>query len=110
MILTTVWAVCKKLDYCLTYIYPNMYENTPTCRISDITILASRISQIKRTISKSTSDPFYGRCKVDSHDYTTVTGKNCVILKYTGRSCDVALFFDKYTPMKDVPIMFDATG
>ena len=36
--------------------------------------------------------------------------KNCVILCYKDRSCDVAPFSDKYTPMKDVLILLAATG
>ena len=87
-----------------------MYKKTPTCHISDIATSARRISQTKPTISKSTSDPFHGRYKMDSHDDTTVTVKNCVILKYTEQSCDVAPFYDKYTPMKDVPVVSAATG
>ena len=31
-------------------------------------------------------------------------------MKYTYCSCDVAPFSDKYTPMKDVPIVSAATG
>ena len=45
--LTIIWAVCKKLDYCITCFYPNMYKNTPMCRISDITTSARIISQTK---------------------------------------------------------------
>ena len=60
-------------------------------------------------ISKSNSYPFHGRCKVDSRVDTTVTGKNYVVLKYTDLSFDVAPFSDKYTPMKDVPIVSAAT-
>ena len=47
---------------------------------------------------------------MDSHADTTVAGKNCVILCYTDRSCDVAPLSDKYTPMKDVRIVLAATG
>ena len=48
--------------------------------------------------------------KLDSHADTTVAGKNCVILRYTDRRCDVAPFSDKYTPTKDVLIVSGATG
>ena len=82
-----------------------MYENTPTCLISDVTASDRRISQTKRTISKSTSDPFHGRFEMDSNSDTTVILKNCNILKYTDRSFDVVPFPGKYTPMKDVPIV-----
>ena len=81
MFWTIVWAVCKELDYCLTFIYPNMCKNMSTCRISDIKKLARRISQTKQTISKYTSDPFHGHFEMDSHTDTTVTVKNCVIMK-----------------------------
>ena len=39
-----------------------------------------------------------------------MAGKNCVILRYTDLSCDVAPFSDEYTLMKDVSIVLAATG
>ena len=32
---------------------------------------------------------------MDSHADTTVAGKNCAVLQYTDRSCDVSPFSDK---------------
>ena len=55
-------------------------------------------------------EPFHGRCELDNHADTTVAGKKCKIIKYTDRSCDVAPFSEKYTPMKDIPIVSAATG
>ena len=46
---------------------------------------------------------------MDKHANTTVAGKNCAILRYTDRSCNVAPFSDKYTPMKDISIVLAAT-
>ena len=69
-----------------------------------------KISLTKRTISKIMEEPFHGRCELDSHVDTTVAGKNCAIIKYTYRSCDVSPFSEKYTPMKDIPIVSAATG
>ena len=54
--------------------------------------------------------PFHGRYEIDSHSDTTVTGKNCAIIKYTDKSCDVAPFSEKYIPMKYIPIVSAATG
>ena len=68
------------------------------------------MSSTKRTIIKIVGEPFHGRCKLDSHADTTIAGKNCAIIKYTDRSCDVAPFSEKYTPMKDIPIVSAATG
>ena len=70
-----------------------------------------RISQTHRVVNTNKEDtPFRGRSELDSHADTTVAGKNCVILRYTYPSCDVAPFSDKYTPMKYVPIILTATG
>ena len=55
-------------------------------------------------------EPFHGICELDSHVDTNVSGKNCAIIKYTDRSCDVALFSEKYAPMKDISIVSAATG
>ena len=59
---------------------------------------------MKSNISKIVGEPFHGRFKIDSHAHTTVAGKNCAIIKYTYRNCDVA-----HTPMKDTPIVSAAT-
>ena len=55
-------------------------------------------------------EPFHGICELDSHADTTVEGKNCAIIKYTDCSCEVAPFSEKYTPIKDIPIVSVATG
>ena len=79
--------------------------------LSDIITSERRISQTHRVVNTNKYDtPFHGRSELDSHADTTVAGKNYVILCYTDRSCDVAPFSDKYTPMKDVLIVSAATG
>ena len=83
----------------------NQGRNTSDIQTSEI-----KTSSTKRTISKIVGEPFHRRCKLDSHADTTVAGKNCAIIKYTGQSCDVAPFSEKYTPMKDIPIVSAATG
>ena len=40
---------------------------------------------------------------------TTVVGKKCAIINYTDRNCDVAPLSEKYTLMKDIPIVSAAT-
>ena len=78
--------------------------------LSDITTSERRISQTQRVVNTNKEDtPFHGRRKLDIHVDNTVASKKCVIFRYTDRSCDVALFSDKYTPMKDVPILLAAT-
>ena len=70
-----------------------------------------RISQTQRVVNTNKEDtPFHSSSELDSHSDTTVAGKKCVIIRYTDRSCDMAPFSYKYTPMKDVPIVSEATG
>ena len=79
--------------------------------LGDITTSERRIKQTKREGNNNKEDtPFHGKSELDSHADTTVAGKNCVILCYTNRRCDVAPFSDKYTPMKDVPFVLEDTG
>ena len=55
-------------------------------------------------------EPFHRRFELDSHADTTVAGENWSIIKYTDQSCDVEPSSEKYTPMKDIPIVSAATG
>ena len=63
----------------------------------------------KNRVSKG-EPAVHGICEMYSHADNTLAEKNCAILRYTYRSCDVAPFSDKYTPMKDVRIVSAATG
>ena len=65
---------------------------------------------MKRTISKIVGENFHGRCELVSHADTNAAGKNCEIIKYMDRSCDIAPLSEKYTPMKDIPLVSEATG
>ena len=46
----------------------------------------------------------HGIIKLDSHANTIVFGKNCVVLNYTGRECDVLPYTDTYESTKSLPI------
>ena len=105
-----IW-ILEKLNKLVTTFHAFIVCKQPKRILSDITTSERRISQTQRVVSANKEDtPFHGRTELDSHANTTVAGKNCVILRYTDRSCDVAPFYDKYTPMKDVPIVSSATG
>ena len=47
--------------------------------------------------------------ELDSHADTVVLGRNCDILSYTGRECDVSPYSDTYQAIKGVPIVSGAT-
>ena len=48
--------------------------------------------------------------EMDSHADTAVLGRNCVILNYTGRECDVSPYTDSYEAIKGVPIVTGASA
>ncbi len=52
----------------------------------------------------------HNKMEMDSHADTVVLGRNCVILKYTGRECDVSPYTDLYEAIKGVPIVTGATA
>ena len=48
--------------------------------------------------------------ELDSHADTVVLGRNCVVMNYTNRACNVMPYTDSYEPIKDVPVVQGATG
>ena len=83
---------------------------------------ASRVSRLRSSIRRVEShdrkvsatgvgqnDVHHGRIELDSHADTTVLGRNCIVLQYTGRECDVSPYTDEYEVIKSVPIMTGAT-
>ena len=69
----------------------------------------------RRIISSSSSSPtnktiYHGKCKLDSHADTIVAGRNCVVLNYVGKECDVTAYRDDYEAIKNVPIANVATA
>ena len=101
----------ERLNKLVTTFHAFIVCDQPKRILSDITTSKRRISQTQRVVNTNKEDTsFHGRSKLDIHADTTVAGKNCIILRYTDRSCGVAPFSDKYTQMKDVPIVSEATG
>ena len=49
-----------------------------------------------------------GRIELDSHANTIVAGANCIIMEYTGKSCDVSPYRDDYESVTDIPIVHAA--
>jgi hypothetical protein len=48
--------------------------------------------------------------ELDLHADTIVLGKNCVVLAYTGRECDVSPYTESYAAIRGVPIVSGATA
>ena len=69
----------------------------------------------RRIISKTfrsepSRDRHYGRTEMDSHADTFVAGRNCTVMTYTERVCDVMPYSDQYEPRTGIPIATVATG
>ena len=48
--------------------------------------------------------------ELDSHADTICAGKNCTLMYYTNRACDVMPFSDTYDAKTDVPIVTACTA
>lgn len=68
--------------------------------------------RIRKTFQAQQQDvPVYnGRLEVDSHADTFVAGRNCMLMHYTERVCDVMPYSDDYEAKTQVPIVQAATG
>ena len=60
--------------------------------------------KISATSREDQHEVHHGRIELDSHANTIVFGKNCVVLAFTGRECDVSPYTDTYDSIKSVPI------
>jgi hypothetical protein len=76
---------------------------------------SDRYSSTDRKVSATKRKPddsagYVGKTELDSHADTIVAGRNCVVMHYTERSCDVSPYSDKYEAVKGVPVIQAATG
>ena len=109
-------AVCTKLDEITTK--DNDNDNTNAGDSFGGRGSMKRLSAVKmniRTISKNFTipkrDKFYkGRVEMDTHADTFLAGRNCTVLNFSERICDVMPYSDAYEAMVDIPIVQAATG
>ena len=95
----------------------NYNEANPSPNTSN-SIMNNYISVIKsspcRKIASSKTETsngiHYSNCELDSHADSIVCGKNCVILNYTGKECDVTPYREDYESIKNVPIVTAGTA
>ena len=97
----------KAFSNCYYYIYT--YEQPRLRRLAPIQ-KSNRRDVINSTRIQYQEDLYSGRTELDSHADTTVAGRNCTVVHYTERSCDVSPFSDTYEPMKNIPIITAAPG
>ena len=71
--------------------------------------LARKVSKVFKGATRG-SPGYEGRCELDSHADTFVAGRNCTLLHYTERVCDVMPYSDEYEAKSNVPIAQVATG
>ena len=68
---------------------------------------AALVTGYRRISSSSqklpTNNIVYGKYEMDSHANTIVAGRNCVVLSYVGKECDVHAFSDSHDAIKNVP-------
>ena len=89
--------------YIYTYEQPRLRQLAPIQTSKCCNVIHS-------TRIQDQGDLFSSRMELDSHADTTVAGRNCTVMHYTEKSCDVAPFSNTYDPMTNIPIITAATG
>ena len=56
------------------------------------------------------ANKYHGRVELDSHDNKTFLGRNCIILAYTGKECEVSPYSDEYESIQKVPVVTGTTA
>ena len=75
-----------------------------------------KVSQVKKSRVQKVFTPvrrgnvFDGNLEMDTHADTFVAGRNCTVLAYTERVCDVMPYSDTYDAKEGVAIVQAATG
>ena len=88
-----------------------LFRLTAPCVVSGV-----KVSQVKKTRVQKVFTPiwrgnvFDGNMELDTHADTFVAGRNCTVLAYTERVCDVMPYSDTYDAREGVPIVQAATG
>ena len=100
-------SIGKAFSNCYYYMYT--YKQPRFRQLAPIQT-SNRCDAIHYTRIQNQGDSYSDRTELDSHADTTVEGRNCTVMHYTERSCDVAPFSDTYDPMKNIPIIMAATG
>ena len=106
-----MWAL-STISILLTILYSKAHFPNLSRRIAPVNSGIRRICHVEqRTLQGiKTADVIYGQSELDSHADTIALGKNSIIMKYTGRECEVSPYADTYDTIKKVPIVTGATG
>ena len=54
-------------------------------------------------------DELDGNFELDSRADSTVAGRNCAILSYSGKECDFSPYWEDYKTIKNVPLFTAST-
>ena len=86
-------------------------KNGHRCMISRVKIACYKPRNVSQAfIASHKQGVFDGRVELDTHADTFVAGRNCLLMHYTERVCDVMPYSDEYEAKKSVPIAQVATG
>ena len=88
-----------------------LQDNLQRLYVSQVKISRGSIRRVSKTFKSTDRQAVYdGRVELDTHADTFVAGRNCLLMHYTERICDVMPYSDDYEAQKGVPIVQVATG
>ena len=76
-----------------------------------VKIACNSIRTVSQAFVSSSKQAVYdGRVELDTHADTPVAGRNCLLMHFTERVCDVMPYSDEVEAKRGVPIIQVATG
>ena len=76
-----------------------------------VKIACNSIRTVSQAFVSSNKQAVYdGRVELDTHADTFVAGRNCLLMHFTERVCDVMPYSDEYEAKRGVPIVQVATA
>ena len=96
----------------LCFYFVRVYKSpTISNRLQSLRYYKRQIISKTKSVTEHFEGAVYGRTELNHHADTTVSEVNCIIFKYTDRSCMVSPYYDqKYEPIHNVSIVTAATG
>ena len=92
------------------YLFGRKVRERQVCQVRVVRRYKAVRSVSKTFVSNKEVQVCHGRCELDTHADTFVAGRNCLLMSYTERVCDVMPYSEDYEAKTNVPIVQVATG
>ena len=99
-----------KLKYLVIELLKHIINLTTTTQTRICAFTSGDRKMSSLNVTSSSNKVHYFQYELDSHADTIFSGKNCIVLSYTGNECSVVPYQERYESTDNVPIANVATS